>query len=81
MPVKLDAKGIEEIIEIKLTAEEKTDLQKSADAVKRGSAEFRIPETLRLFRSINRKTIDRSYLLITIAGMSISWHPNPSMYL
>lgn len=34
VPVKLGAKGIEEIIEIKLTAEEKAELQKSADAVK-----------------------------------------------
>jgi malate dehydrogenase len=34
VPVKLGAKGIEQIIEIKLTAEEKTALDKSAAAVK-----------------------------------------------
>jgi len=34
VPVKLGARGIEEIIEIKLTAEEQAALQKSADAVK-----------------------------------------------
>jgi malate dehydrogenase len=34
VPVKLGARGIEQIIEIKLTAEEKVALQKSADAVK-----------------------------------------------
>lgn len=34
VPVKLGAKGIEQIIEIKLTEEEKTALQKSATAVK-----------------------------------------------
>ena len=34
VPVKLGAKGIEQIIEIKLTAEEKTGLDKSAAAVK-----------------------------------------------
>ncbi|HEV2417574.1 MAG TPA: malate dehydrogenase [Terriglobia bacterium] len=34
VPAKLGANGIEEIIEIKLTAEEKAELQKSADAVK-----------------------------------------------
>ena len=34
VPVKLGAKGIEQIIEIKLTAEEKAALDKSADAVK-----------------------------------------------
>lgn len=34
VPVKLGAKGIEQIIEIKLTAEEKTALEKSAGAVK-----------------------------------------------
>src|SRR6266404_8636735 len=34
VPVKLGAKGIEQIIEIKLTAEEKTALEKSAAAVK-----------------------------------------------
>ena len=33
VPVKLGAKGIEEIIEITLTDEEKQALQKSADAV------------------------------------------------
>ena len=34
VPVKLGARGIEQIIEIKLTAEEQAALQKSADAVK-----------------------------------------------
>ncbi|MGH9401126.1 MAG: hypothetical protein ACRD2P_03345 [Terriglobia bacterium] len=34
VPAKLGANGIEKIIEIKLTAEEKAELQKSADAVK-----------------------------------------------
>jgi malate dehydrogenase len=34
VPVKLGAKGIEEIIEIKLTAEEKAALEKSAAAVR-----------------------------------------------
>jgi malate dehydrogenase len=34
VPVKLGAKGIEQIIEIKLTAEEKTALDKSVAAVK-----------------------------------------------
>jgi malate dehydrogenase len=34
VPVKLGAKGIEEIIEIKLTDPEKAALAKSADAVK-----------------------------------------------
>ena len=34
VPVKLGARGIEEIIQIKLTAEEQAALQKSADAVK-----------------------------------------------
>ena len=34
VPVKLGAKGIEQIIEIKLTPEEKAGLEKSADAVK-----------------------------------------------
>jgi malate dehydrogenase len=34
VPVKLGSKGIEQIIEIKLTAEEKTALDKSAAAVK-----------------------------------------------
>jgi malate dehydrogenase len=34
VPVKLGEKGIEEIIEIKLTPQEKAALDKSADAVK-----------------------------------------------
>src|SRR5205814_6524124 len=34
VPVKLGAKGIEQIIEIKLTADEQAALNKSADAVK-----------------------------------------------
>jgi malate dehydrogenase len=34
VPVKLGAKGIEQIIEIKLTGEEKSGLDKSAAAVK-----------------------------------------------
>ena len=34
VPVKLGARGVEQIIEIKLTAEEQAALQKSADAVK-----------------------------------------------
>ena len=34
VPVKLGTKGIEQIIEIKLTAEEKAGLDKSAAAVK-----------------------------------------------
>ena len=34
VPCKLGSKGIEQIIEIKLTAEEKAALQKSADSVK-----------------------------------------------
>ena len=34
VPVKLGAKGIEQIIEIKLTSEEKAGLDKSAAAVK-----------------------------------------------
>jgi malate dehydrogenase len=34
VPVKLGAKGIEQIVEIKLTAEEKAGLDKSAAAVK-----------------------------------------------
>jgi malate dehydrogenase len=34
VPVKLGARGIEEIIQIKLTPEEQAELQKSADAVK-----------------------------------------------
>jgi len=34
VPVKLGAKGVEEIIQIKLTAEENTALQKSAASVK-----------------------------------------------
>jgi len=34
VPVKLGARGIEQIIEIKLTAEEQAELNKSADAVK-----------------------------------------------
>jgi malate dehydrogenase len=34
VPVKLGASGVEEIIEIALTAEEKSALEKSADAVR-----------------------------------------------
>jgi malate dehydrogenase len=34
VPVKLGAKGIEQIIEIKLTPQEKTELERSASAVK-----------------------------------------------
>jgi len=34
VPVKLGANGVEEIIEITLTAEEKAALEKSADAVR-----------------------------------------------
>ncbi len=34
VPVKLGARGIEEIIQIKLTPEEQAELQKSADAVR-----------------------------------------------
>jgi malate dehydrogenase len=34
VPVKLGAKGIEQIIQIKLTSEEQAALNKSADAVK-----------------------------------------------
>jgi malate dehydrogenase len=34
VPVKLGAKGVEQIIEIKLTAEEQAAFQKSANAVK-----------------------------------------------
>ncbi len=34
VPVKLGSKGVEQILEIKLTPEEKTDLEKSAGAVK-----------------------------------------------
>ena len=34
VPCKLGAKGLEQIIEIKLTAEEQAALNKSADAVK-----------------------------------------------
>lgn len=34
VPVKLGARGIEQIIEIKLTPEEQAELKKSADAVK-----------------------------------------------
>jgi malate dehydrogenase len=34
VPCKLGAKGLEQIIEIKLTAEEQAALQKSADSVK-----------------------------------------------
>ncbi len=34
VPCKLGAKGLEQIIQIKLTAEEQAALQKSADAVK-----------------------------------------------
>jgi malate dehydrogenase len=34
VPVKLGARGIEQIIEIKLTAEEQAALKKSADSVK-----------------------------------------------
>jgi malate dehydrogenase len=34
VPVKLGSKGIEQIIQIKLTAEEKAALDKSAEAVK-----------------------------------------------
>ena len=34
VPAKLGSKGIEQIIQIKLTAEEQTALNKSADAVK-----------------------------------------------
>jgi malate dehydrogenase len=34
VPCKLGAKGLEQIIEIKLTADEQTALNKSADAVK-----------------------------------------------
>ncbi len=34
VPCKLGSKGLEQIIQIKLTAEEQTALQKSADAVK-----------------------------------------------
>jgi malate dehydrogenase len=34
VPVKLGSKGIEQIIEIKLTAQEKTELDRSASAVK-----------------------------------------------
>ncbi|MGH9451638.1 MAG: malate dehydrogenase, partial [Terriglobia bacterium] len=34
VPVKLGANGIEQIVEIKLTAEETAELKKSADAVK-----------------------------------------------
>ncbi|HEX5680630.1 MAG TPA: hypothetical protein VFX82_07325 [Desulfobacterales bacterium] len=33
MPVKLGAKGVEQVVEIKLTPEENTALQKSAAAV------------------------------------------------
>jgi malate dehydrogenase len=36
VPVKLGKNGIEQILEVKLTAEEKSMLQKSADAVKEG---------------------------------------------
>ncbi len=38
VPVKLGAQGIEQIIEIKLTAEEQAELRKSADAVKQLTA-------------------------------------------
>jgi len=34
VPVKLGARGVEEIIQIELTADEQAALQKSADAVK-----------------------------------------------
>ena len=34
VPVKLGARGVEQVIEIDLTPEEKTALQKSADAVR-----------------------------------------------
>ncbi len=34
VPCKLEAKGLEQILEIKLTTEEQTALNKSADAVK-----------------------------------------------
>ena len=34
MPVKLGRNGVEQIIEIELTADERAALQKSADAVK-----------------------------------------------
>ena len=34
VPVKLGARGVEQVIEIKLTAEEQAALQKSAAAVK-----------------------------------------------
>ena len=34
VPVKLGARGVEQIVEIELTPEEKTALQKSADAVR-----------------------------------------------
>jgi len=34
VPVKLGARGVEQIVEIELTPEEKASLQKSADAVR-----------------------------------------------
>jgi malate dehydrogenase len=40
VPVKLGAKGVEQVIEIKLSAEEQAEFAKSVDAVRRGCAKF-----------------------------------------
>jgi len=40
VPVKLGARGVEQVVEIKLTDEEKTGFLKSVDAVKTGCAKF-----------------------------------------
>ncbi len=40
IPVKLGAKGVEQFIEVKLTAEEKSAFMKSVEAVKSGCAKF-----------------------------------------
>lgn len=40
VPVKLGARGVEQVVEIKLTDEEKTGFLKSVDAVKSGCAKF-----------------------------------------
>jgi malate dehydrogenase len=40
VPVKLGAKGIEQVVEVKLDAEEKAAFMRSVEAVKAGCAKF-----------------------------------------
>ena len=42
VPVKLGSNGVEEVIEVELTDEEKAAVQKSADVVKKSIAELKL---------------------------------------